>query len=202
MLSPLIWVQKQLKVCIFYVTGGLYSIPISINIDLLMLLMLLGDVFLLKGVRVGPGGVGPGGVGPGGVGPGGVGPGGVWQKYFVSTSHENLADFTDRTIWWFCQSKPSNLKKCLWYSMFKIFGGLCSPKNIKYVLPTVEAKQILAQITSLYLIWPMFVKLLLLFCVNDISHENVLILQILISTITIERLLAQIFAWSIFWQCF
>ena len=78
--------------------------------------------------------------------------------------------------------------------MFKLFGGLCSPKNIKYVLPTVEAKQILAQITSLYLIWPMFVKLLLLFCVNDISHENVLILQILISTITIERLLAQIFA--------
>ena len=35
--------------------------------------------------------------------------------------------------------------------MFKLFGGLCSPKKINYVLPTVEAKQIFAQITSLYL---------------------------------------------------
>ena len=130
---PLFEYRNNSKFVFFMLLEGstVYSIPISINIDFLMLLMLLGDVFLLKGVRVGPGG--------------------VWQKYFVSTSHENLADFTDRTIWWFCQSKPSNLKKCLWYSMFKLFGGLCSPKNIKYVLPTVEAKQILAQITSLYL---------------------------------------------------
>ena len=138
MLSPLIWVQKQLKVCIFHVTGGLYSLQYTnfYKYRFLNVVNVIRRRFLLKGVRVGPGGVGPGG---------------VWQKYFVSTSHENLADFTDRTIWWFCQSKPSNLKKCLWYSMFKLFGGLCSPKNIKYVLPTVEAKQILAQITSLYL---------------------------------------------------